>query len=65
MKTTWAKRELRMRPGGFRAAVHQLYKTIESRYAAELAGAGLFKRMLLRYRIAKEFKVEMRKEVEL
>ena len=64
MKTTWAKREYRLRPQTFRAALHQLYKSVESEYAVQLATAGLFRRMLLRYRIAKKFRMEMLRTVE-
>jgi hypothetical protein len=38
-----------------------LRESIEARYAAELAEAGLFRRMQLRWRIAAEYRRERRK----
>jgi hypothetical protein len=63
MKTTWAKREL-MRSKDFRASVHELRMSIEARYADELTNAGFFRRLILRYRIGREFNWEMTKTVE-
>ena len=65
MKTTWAKRELRRSGPEFRARVHELHESIKARYATELAEAGFFRRMILRYRIAAEFNREMTKKVEV
>lgn len=45
----------------FQSQLRQLRETILARYAAELREAGFFKRLVLRWRIAREFRLERRK----
>ncbi len=52
----------RLRSGPeFQARLRELRKSIHARYAAELAKAGFFRQMLLRWRMAAEFRRERRK----
>ena len=45
----------------FQARLRDLLESIQARHAAELAPAGFFQRLLLRWRIAAEFRRERRK----
>ena len=45
----------------FQARLRELRESIRARHAAELAQAGFFQRLLLRWRIATEFRRERRK----
>jgi hypothetical protein len=45
----------------FKARLRELRKSICARYAAELSGAGLVRRLIVRMRIAIEFRSERRK----
>jgi hypothetical protein len=45
----------------FQARLRELRESIRARHAAELAQAGFFQRLLLRWRIAAEFRRERRK----
>jgi len=45
----------------FRARLRALRESIEARYAAELAEAYFFRRLILRWRMAAEFRRERRK----
>jgi len=45
----------------FQARVRELHESIQARHAAELAAAGFFRRLLLGWRIAAEFRRERRK----
>ena len=65
MKISWSKREWMLHGPEFPAILDKLYKSIEARYAPDLAKAGFFRRIILRYRIAREFNEERTKEVEL
>ncbi len=52
----------RLRSGPeFQARLRELRKSIDARYAAQLAKSGFFGRMLLRWRMAAEFRRERRK----
>ena len=63
MKTRFlADGESRLRGGlEFQARLRELRESIQARHAAELAAAGFFRRLLLRWRIAAEFRRERRK----
>ena len=45
----------------FQARLRELRESIHARYSAELSQAGLLQRVLLRWRIAAEFRRERRK----
>jgi hypothetical protein len=45
----------------FQARLQELSKSIRARHAAELAKAGFFRRLVLRWRIAAEVRKEQRK----
>jgi hypothetical protein len=45
----------------FQAQLRELRESIRARYGAELAEAGLFRRLVLHWRIAREFRRERRK----
>lgn len=45
----------------FQARLRELRESVRARHAAELAKAGLFRRLVLRWRIASEFRRERRK----
>jgi hypothetical protein len=45
----------------FQARLRQLQETVRARHAAEFAEAGFLRRIVLRWRIAAEFRAERRK----
>ena len=45
----------------FQARLRELRESIRARYGAELAEAGFFRRLVLQWRIAREFRCERRK----
>ena len=45
----------------FQVRLRQLRERIRARYAAEFAAAGIFRRLVLRWRMAAEFRAERRK----
>jgi hypothetical protein len=47
----------------FQARLRELRQTIQARHAAELSQAGVFRRLVLRWQIAVEFRRERRKLV--
>ena len=49
------------RSAGFQARLRELRESIQARHAAAFAQAGFFQRLLLRWRIAAEFRRESRK----
>ena len=53
----------RRRSAEIQARLSALRETVRARYAAELADAGFFNRLLLRWRLAAEFRRE-RKKIE-
>jgi len=54
------ERRLRGSPA-FQARLRQLRESIRARHAAELAAAGFFRRIILRWRIPVEYRQERRK----
>ena len=53
-------RRLRRSPE-LKARLHELREAIRARHSGELAGAGLFDRLVLRWRMAAEYRRERRK----
>ena len=45
----------------FQARLSELHESVRTRYAAELAPAGFFRRLVLHWRMAREFRRERRK----
>jgi len=45
-----------MRDPGMQARLRALRESVAERHAAELAGAGFFRRMILRWRISREYR---------